>query len=140
MEIAAKYDLPVVSDACQAHKRHDWRQSRSPTFGTAQCYSFYPSKNLGGAYGDGGMTVTNCDTLASGFACCVTTDRSRKTSTKCSASTAGLDTLQAAILAVKLRYLAEGNELRLSQAAAAHHGELLADELRSGAAERTNEC
>src|SRR3954451_24669179 len=62
LEIASKYDLPVVQDACQAHGATIGDRPLA-SFGTAACYSFYPSKNLG-AYGDGGMTVTNCDTLA----------------------------------------------------------------------------
>jgi dTDP-4-amino-4,6-dideoxygalactose transaminase len=123
LEIAAKYDLPVVSDACQAHGATiDGKPLAS--FGTAQCYSFYPSKNLG-AYGDGGMTVTNCDTLAERIRMLRNYGQKSKNKYEVLGFNSRLDTLQAAILEVKLRYLAEGNELR--RAAAGRYRELLSN-------------
>ncbi len=118
--IADKHDLAVVQDACQAHGA---RIGGAPlgNYGTA-CFSFYPSKNLG-AFGDGGAVITNDNTLA---------DRVRLLRNYCQRTkhaylapgyNSRLDTLQAAILSVKLRYLDEANRQR--QAAAGRYRELL---------------
>src|SRR4030043_20534 len=56
MKIADRYDLVVIEDACQAHGAK-YRNKKVGSFGTMGCFSFYPTKNLGG-YGDGGMVVT----------------------------------------------------------------------------------
>lgn len=121
LEIANKYDLPVVHDACQAHGA---RIDDKPlgAFGTAACYSFYPSKNLG-AYGDGGAVVTNCDTLAERIRMLRNYGQRAKNKYEMLGFNSRLDTLQAAILSVKLRYLAEGNEQR--RAAAKRYKEVL---------------
>ena len=124
MEIAAKYDLPVVQDACQAHGALIGGKPLA-SFGTAACYSFYPSKNLG-AYGDGGMVVTNCDTLAERIRMLRNYGQRTKNNFEMLGYNSRLDTLQASILAVKLRYLAEGNEQR--RAAAERYREVLADQ------------
>jgi dTDP-4-amino-4,6-dideoxygalactose transaminase len=123
LEIASKYDLPVVQDACQAHGAMIGDR-RLASFGTAACYSFYPSKNLG-AYGDGGMVVTNCDTLAERIRMLRNYGQRTKNKYEILGFNSRLDTLQAAILSVKLRYLAEGNEQR--RAAAEHYREVLSD-------------
>ena len=57
MAVADKYGLAVIEDAAQALGA-TFRGKRAGSFGLAGCFSFYPSKNLGGA-GDGGMLVTN---------------------------------------------------------------------------------
>ena len=62
MEIARKYDLAVIEDAAQAIGAR-WREKSIGSLGTCGCFSFFPSKNLGGA-GDGGMIVTNDPQLA----------------------------------------------------------------------------
>ena len=123
LEIAGKYDLPVVQDACQAHGAFIGDKPIA-AFGTAACYSFYPSKNLG-AYGDGGMVVTNCDTLAERIRMLRNYGQRTKNKYEMLGFNSRLDTLQAAILSVKLRYLAEGNEQR--RAAASRYREVLAD-------------
>jgi dTDP-4-amino-4,6-dideoxygalactose transaminase len=124
MAIAEKYNLSVVQDACQAHGALiDGKPLGS--FGTAACYSFYPSKNLGG-YGDGGGVVTNCDTLAERVRMLRNYGQRSKNKYEMLGYNSRLDTLQAAILAVKLRYLDQGNEQR--RAAAARYRELLAGE------------
>src|SRR3989442_1392535 len=62
LAIAARHDLPVVEDACQAHgARYGVR--RVGSFGQAAAFSFYPPKNLG-AYGEGGALTTNSDEVA----------------------------------------------------------------------------
>jgi dTDP-4-amino-4,6-dideoxygalactose transaminase len=121
MDIANKYDLPVVQDACQAHGALIGDQSLG-AFGTAACFSFYPSKNLG-AYGDGGIVVTNCDTLADRIRLLRNYGQRTKNKYEVLGYNSRLDTLQASILAVKLRYLDQENDLR--RAAAARYCELL---------------
>jgi dTDP-4-amino-4,6-dideoxygalactose transaminase len=57
MEIANRYDLVVIEDACQAHGAKVGKR-KVGSLGAMGCFSFYPTKNLGG-YGDGGMVVTD---------------------------------------------------------------------------------
>ena len=121
LEIAAKYDLPVVSDACQAHGARIGDKDLA-SFGTAACYSFYPSKNLG-AYGDGGIVVTSDDQVADRIRMLRNYGQKTKNNYEMLGYNSRLDTLQASILAVKLRYLADGNEQR--RAAAEKYREVL---------------
>ncbi len=123
MDIANRYDLPVVQDACQAHGALIGGQPLG-SFGTAACYSFYPSKNLG-AFGDGGMVVTNCDTLADRVQMLRNYGQRSKNKYEMLGYNSRLDTLQASILSVKLCYLADGNEQR--RAAAARYREVLSE-------------
>lgn len=62
LEIAEKHDLQLVEDACQAHGS-EYRNRKVGGIGDIGCFSFYPTKNLG-AYGDGGMLLTNDEALA----------------------------------------------------------------------------
>lgn len=57
MDIADRYQLTLIEDACQAHGA-EYQGRKVGSFGLLSCFSFYPTKNLGG-YGDGGMVVTN---------------------------------------------------------------------------------
>lgn len=61
-EAAEASNIPVIEDACQAIGA-EYRGSKAGTLGTMGCFSFYPTKNLG-AFGDGGMIVTDDDELA----------------------------------------------------------------------------
>jgi len=61
LEIAKKYNLVVIEDACQAHGA-EYNGRRVGSFGKLGCFSFYPGKNLG-AYGEGGIVVTNDEEL-----------------------------------------------------------------------------
>ena len=77
LELAAKYNLIVVEDACQAHgaeyfskKQNRWMKAGS--MGHAAAFSFYPGKNLG-ACGEGGATTTNDETSPNKCACCAIT-------------------------------------------------------------------
>jgi len=115
MELARAYDLFVLEDVAQAFGGA-WKEQKLGSIGTAGAFSFFPSKNLG-AFGDGGMVVTQDDELA---------DLVRKLSRqggrdKYNAEHVGynarLDTLQAAILLAKLDHLDEFNERRRTVAA-----------------------
>ncbi|HOQ49441.1 MAG TPA: DegT/DnrJ/EryC1/StrS family aminotransferase, partial [Candidatus Kapabacteria bacterium] len=63
LEIANKYNIPVIEDAAQAIGCQYKNGKPVGSMGTMGCYSFYPTKNLG-AFGDGGLIVTNQETLA----------------------------------------------------------------------------
>ncbi|MBI3306766.1 MAG: DegT/DnrJ/EryC1/StrS family aminotransferase [Candidatus Omnitrophica bacterium] len=104
MAIAKKKKLKVIEDACQAHgaRRGD---VRAGAFGDAGCFSFYPTKNLG-AFGDGGMIVTDQQKLVEKI------QRLRNLGRLTASGphheigwTSRLDSLQAAILNVKLKHL-----------------------------------
>ncbi|MCA9103617.1 MAG: DegT/DnrJ/EryC1/StrS family aminotransferase [Planctomycetales bacterium] len=122
-ELAAKHGLRVIQDACQAHGA-TYRDERLGALGDAACYSFYPSKNLG-AYGDGGAIVTNDDELDQQLRLLRNYGQRAKNDYVRLGYNSRLDTLQAAILLVKLRRLDEGNERR--REIARLYGELLAD-------------
>jgi dTDP-4-amino-4,6-dideoxygalactose transaminase len=115
MELARRYNLRVIEDCAQALGAK-YKSSQIGSIGDAGCLSFFPSKNLG-AYGDGGMVVTN----ESGIAETVDLLRKHGASTSYYYLLPGfnsrLDTLQAAILKVKLKRLAIWNELRRDKAA-----------------------
>jgi dTDP-4-amino-4,6-dideoxygalactose transaminase len=119
LEIAADHDLLVMEDACQAHgAKYGVNGQLSAVggrkvgaFGDAACFSFYPAKNLG-AYGDGGMVVTNDDEVAQTIGKLRDHGSSQKYQHDMVGYDSRLDTLQAAVLLTKLRYLDEWNEMR----------------------------
>jgi dTDP-4-amino-4,6-dideoxygalactose transaminase len=114
LEIATHHKLPVIEDAAQAIGSK-WNGKSIGTLGHFGCFSFFPSKNLGGA-GDGGMITTNDPQIAQE----VRTLRAHGTRRKYHYDLVGinsrLDTLQAAILRVKLRHLDEWTEARRQNA------------------------
>jgi dTDP-4-amino-4,6-dideoxygalactose transaminase len=102
-EIAGARNLAVIEDAAQAIGAQ-YKGRYVGTIGTFGCFSFFPSKNLGGA-GDGGMITTNDPALADALKVLrVHGSRSRYTYEKIGINSR-LDTLQAAVLRVKLRHL-----------------------------------
>jgi dTDP-4-amino-4,6-dideoxygalactose transaminase len=123
MEIADARGIVVIEDAAQAIGAR-YRGRRVASFGRAGCLSFYPTKNLG-AYGDGGMVVTNDATMAEQ----VDILRRHGSKTKYHADVLGmnsrLDAIQAALLSAKLAHLDEWNDMR--RRVAIRYGELLAD-------------
>ena len=123
LEIAEKHGLAVVQDACQAHGA---RIGGTPiaSLGTAACFSFYPSKNLG-ACGDGGAVVTSCDKLADRVRMLRNYGQRTKNDFAMLGYNSRLDTLQAAILSVKLPHLDRWNTRR--QLIAGAYRELLSD-------------
>lgn len=116
LEIARRYGVPVVEDTCQALGAR-YEGCAAGTFGDCGCISFFPSKNLGGA-GDGGMVVTDNQELASRVRLLRTHGGVRKYYHSVVGYNSRLDELQAAILRVKLRHLAEWNKGRQRNAAA----------------------
>ncbi len=114
-EIGARRGLPILEDAAQAIGA-EYRGRRAGSMGQVGCFSFYPTKNLGGA-GDGGMLVTNDEPLAV---------RLRRLRVHGGATeyhhdevgiNSRLDALQAAVLRVKLNFVDEWSEARREKAA-----------------------
>lgn len=114
IEIAEKYGLYVVEDACQAHGA-EYKGRRVGSFGDLACFSFYPSKNLG-AFGDGGIIVTDNEEIASKVKMLRNYGQKKKYHHVFVGYNSRLDDLQAAILRVKLKYLDRWNEMRRKNA------------------------
>jgi dTDP-4-amino-4,6-dideoxygalactose transaminase len=106
--------IPIIEDAAQAIGAEDARR-RAGSMGTIGCFSFYPSKNLGGA-GDGGMLTTNDLEHAQRLRMLRLHGEERKYHHKIIGINSRLDALQAAVLRVKLRYLDEWTEARQRRA------------------------
>ncbi|MCK4649033.1 DegT/DnrJ/EryC1/StrS family aminotransferase [bacterium] len=123
LELAEEYNLKVIEDACQAHGG-EYKGKRVGSIGDVGCFSFYPGKNLG-AYGDGGMVVTNDEKIANKIRCLRDHGRREKYEHLIVGYNYRLDALQAAILRVKLKYLDEWNEKRRKNASI--YNELLKD-------------
>ncbi len=102
-KIAKKYKLKVVEDACQAHGSL-FKTMPPGHYSDAACFSFFPGKNLG-AYGDGGAVVTNNRKLYEKIKKFRNHGRARKYIHEFEGMNSRMDTLQAAILLVKLKYL-----------------------------------
>lgn len=122
MEVARRRDLAVIEDACQAHGAEEGGV-RAGAGGAAGCFSFYPGKNLGG-YGDGGAIVTNDPALAERIRLMRDYGQRVKYRHEFKGYNSRLDSLQAAVLRVKLRHLDEWNAKR--RQVAAWYRELLA--------------
>ncbi len=116
LEIARRHGLFVVEDAAQAHGAHDSRGRRAGTMGNLGCFSFYPGKNLG-AYGDGGALITVHDGLADKLRQLRHLGSGRKYHHELNGPNSRLDTLQAAVLRVKLPHLEDWNDRRRAHAA-----------------------
>jgi dTDP-4-amino-4,6-dideoxygalactose transaminase len=114
-EIAERHRLVVIEDACQAHGAR-YRGRRVGSWSHASAFSFYPGKNLG-AYGDGGMVVTNDQRIAQRVEMLRNYGQQEKYHHLFRGYNRRLDTLQAAVLRVKLRYLERWNEARRRNAA-----------------------
>jgi dTDP-4-amino-4,6-dideoxygalactose transaminase len=116
VEIAEKYKLAIIEDACQAHgaqyfskKQNRWLTAGS--VGRAAAFSFYPGKNLG-ACGEGGAITTNDQELAK--KCMVLRDHgsAKKYFHDVEGYNGRLDSIQAGMLRVKLKHLQQWNEQR----------------------------
>jgi len=113
-EIARKYNLVVIEDACQAHGAL-YKGKRVGSLGDIACFSFYPGKNLG-AYGDAGMVVTDNRELIKKVKLLRDHGRSEKYYHQLEGYNYRLDGIQAAILRVKLKHLGEWTEMRRKNA------------------------
>jgi dTDP-4-amino-4,6-dideoxygalactose transaminase len=125
-EIAARHDLAVVEDAAQAHGAH-YKGRRVGARGRANCFSFYPGKNLG-AYGEGGAVVTDDAEVARRLRLLRDHGSEQKYRHEIIGYNFRLEGIQGAVLNVKLKYLDGWNDLR--RAHAARYNELLADAQR----------
>ena len=114
LEIANHYDLIVIEDACQAHGAKYGRK-RVGSFGAMGCFSFYPTKNLGG-YGDGGMVVTNSQKYDQKLRLLRCYGEREKYQHILKGHNSRLDEIQAALLRIKLKYLEQWNEERRRKA------------------------
>jgi len=120
MQIAREFGLPVIEDNAQAigcdYTFSDGKKKKTGTIGTIGATSFYPSKNLG-AYGDGGAIFTNDDQLASKMRMIANHGQSKRYYHDVVGCNSRLDSLQAAVLNVKLKQLDRYNAARQQVAA-----------------------
>lgn len=110
VQIARKHCVKVVEDAAQAHGAR-WQGKRVGLLGDAACFSFFPGKNLG-AYGDGGAVVSTDVDLIQRVRTLANHGRMEKYTHQMEGVNSRLDSLQAAILRVKLRHLDDWNAAR----------------------------
>jgi len=114
MEIARAHELFVIEDACQSHGA-EYNGQRVGSIGDAGCFSFYPGKNLG-AYGEAGTVVTNNEELAQKIRMLRDHGQAKKYKHRLIGWNGRMDGLQAAVLSVKLKYLAAWNKARRKNA------------------------
>jgi dTDP-4-amino-4,6-dideoxygalactose transaminase len=122
LEIAKERKLFVIEDTAQAHGA-TYKGRICGTMGNVGCFSFYPGKNLG-AYGDGGAVVTRDAALAEKIGLLRNYGQKVKYVHTMRGFNSRLDTVQAAVLRIKLKYLAKWNENR--RRAAIIYNQLLA--------------
>ena len=115
MEIAGEYNLAVIEDAAQSITS-TYKGKKAGSIGTAGCFSFFPSKNLGAA-GDGGMVVTNDEQLYNRLKIMRDHGQEPKYYHRYVGGNFRLDPIQAAVLLVKLPHLDAWSEARRCNAA-----------------------
>jgi len=120
LEIARRRGLVVIEDACQAHGA-EYNGQRSGSLADMTCFSFYPGKNLG-AYGEGGMVVTDNAEYARTIRMLRDWGAEKKYHHVLKGYNFRMEGLQGAVLRVKLRYLEGWTEAR--RTAAAHYDRL----------------
>ena len=128
LKLAKEQGLYVIEDNAQAFGAEytyiDGRKAKTGTMGTIGCTSFFPSKNLG-CYGDGGALCTNDDALAERIRMVANHGQKKKYYHSVIGCNSRLDTIQAAILDIKLKHLDEYGKARHD--AAAYYTENLKD-------------
>lgn len=115
LAIARRRGVAVLEDACQAHGTR-YKGQRSGSMGLGGCFSFYPTKGLG-AWGDGGMVVTNDEKLAGMVRLLRDYGRTDRYAHKFKGHNSRLDTVQAVVLSEKLKHLDAWNGQRKAVAA-----------------------
>jgi len=125
LEIAKRYDLKVIEDAAQSFSA-TYKGRQTGSMGDTGCFSFFPTKNLG-AYGDGGMVVTNNDELAEKIRILRVHGSKPKYYHSIVGLNSRLDEIQAAILNVKFKYLKKWIEQKREKASL--YNELFAERL-----------
>jgi len=123
LEVARRYKLAVIEDAAQAHGAK-YKGTPVGSIGDLGCFSFYPGKNLG-AYGEGGMVVTNDEEKARTIRMLRDWGQDRKYHHALAGYNYRMEGIQGAVLRVKLRHLEKWTEAR--RAHAVRYRELLAD-------------
>lgn len=114
MAIAKKHQLKVIEDTAQGHGAR-LNGQQVGTFGDMATFSFYPGKNLG-AYGDGGAIVTHGEALAAACRRVSNHGQQSKHHHLHEGRNSRMDTLQAAVLLVKLKYIDQWTEARIAKA------------------------
>jgi dTDP-4-amino-4,6-dideoxygalactose transaminase len=128
LDLASRYNLSVIEDACQAHgaeyfSRNENRWLKAGSMGRAAAFSFYPGKNLG-ACGEAGAVTTNDEELAKKVRMLRDHGQARKYYHEMEGYNGRLDAIQAGILLAKLKHLPDWNERRREKAG--QYRELLA--------------
>jgi dTDP-4-amino-4,6-dideoxygalactose transaminase len=119
LDLANRYHLTVIEDACQAHGAN-YRGKKVGSLRGLGCFSFYPTKNLGG-YGDGGMVVTDRKEFYERLRLWRCYGEKKKYHHVLKGTNSRLDEIQAAILRVKLRHLDRWNQERREKAKTYDH-------------------
>jgi dTDP-4-amino-4,6-dideoxygalactose transaminase len=114
LAFAAKHGLRVIEDAAQSHGAI-YQNRRAGTHGDAGCFSFYPAKNLG-AFGEGGAIVTGDGHVAEKLRILRNHGQSRKNHHSLMGWNSRMDSIQAAVLRIKLRHLDAENDARRNHA------------------------
>lgn len=110
ISIANKYEVKIIEDACQAHGAK-YKNKLAGSFGICAAFSFYPGKNLG-CFGDGGAIVTNDKEVYEKILMLRNYGQKEKYKHLIVGFNSRLDTIQAAVLKVKLKYLKNWNDQR----------------------------
>ncbi|RKY84777.1 erythromycin biosynthesis sensory transduction protein eryC1 [candidate division KSB1 bacterium] len=113
-EIAQKYKLVVIEDACQAHGA-EYKGKKTGSLGKIGCFSFYPGKNLG-AYGEGGIILTDDKDIAKKARMIRDHGSEKKYYHNIKGINGRMEGFQGAILRVKLKYLDEWIDARRKNA------------------------
>jgi dTDP-4-amino-4,6-dideoxygalactose transaminase len=121
VDLAERFNLIVIEDACQAHgaeyfSRRQNRWLKAGSIGRAAAFSFYPGKNLG-ACGEAGAATTNGEAIAAKIKMLRDHGQAKKYHHEIEGYNGRLDSIQAGLLHVKLRYLSKWNTLRRERAA-----------------------
>ena len=115
LKLAAEHEIAVIEDAAQALGAEDEHGRRAGSMGVLGCFSFYPTKNLGG-FGDGGMIVTGDSSLATTLLALRNQGSTSKYRHFLIGGNFRLDELQAALLIVKLKSLDQWTQQRINNA------------------------